>query len=60
MRAYARQPVSFVRGKGARLTRDTVIRLLPPLVCDEMQIDDIVARVARLLSLNTDIGRPHV
>ena len=32
------------------VTRDTVIRLLPPLVCDERQIDDIVARVARLLS----------
>lgn len=32
------------------VTRDTVIRLLPPLVCDEMQIDDIVARVVRLLS----------
>jgi acetylornithine/N-succinyldiaminopimelate aminotransferase len=31
------------------VTRDTVIRLLPPLICDEMQIDDIVARVARLL-----------
>lgn len=32
------------------VTRDTVIRLLPPLICDEMQIDDIVARIARLLS----------
>lgn len=32
------------------VTRDTVIRLLPPLICDEMQIDDIVARVACLLS----------
>jgi len=32
------------------VTRDTVIRLLPPLVCDEMQIDDIVVRLARLLS----------
>lgn len=31
------------------VTRDTVIRLLPPLVCDEKQIDDIVVRVARLL-----------
>lgn len=31
------------------VTRDTVIRLLPPLICDEMQIDDIVVRVARLL-----------
>ncbi len=34
------------------VTRDTVIRLLPPLICDEMQIDAIVARVARLLSLD--------
>ncbi len=32
------------------VTRDTIIRLLPPLVCDEEQIDDIVARLARLLS----------
>lgn len=32
------------------VTRDTTIRLLPPLICDEAQIDDIVARVARLLS----------
>ncbi len=34
------------------VTRDNVIRLLPPLVCDEQQIDDIVVRVARLLSLD--------
>lgn len=32
------------------VTRDTTIRLLPPLVCGEAQIDDIVVRVARLLS----------
>ncbi|UCV04612.1 aspartate aminotransferase family protein [Dechloromonas denitrificans] len=32
------------------VTRETTIRLLPPLVCSEAQIDDIVARVARLLS----------
>ncbi|MDQ7732564.1 aspartate aminotransferase family protein [Halomonas sp. SpR1] len=32
------------------VTRDTVIRLLPPLVCDEENIDDIVARVSRLLA----------
>lgn len=32
------------------LTRDTTIRLLPPLICSEAQIDDIVARVTRLLS----------
>lgn len=32
------------------VTRDTTLRLLPALICDEHQIDDIVARVARLLS----------
>lgn len=32
------------------VTRDTIIRLLPPLVCDEMQIDEIVARVTNLLT----------
>lgn len=32
------------------VTRDSVIRLLPPLICDEMQIDDIVVRLAHLLS----------
>jgi len=32
------------------VTRDTVIRLLPPLICDESQIDDMVVRIARLLS----------
>jgi acetylornithine/N-succinyldiaminopimelate aminotransferase len=37
------------------VTRDSVIRLLPPLICDEMQIDDIVVRVARLLSANHDL-----
>lgn len=31
------------------VTRDTIIRLLPAMVCTEAQIDDIVARVARLL-----------
>ena len=31
------------------VTRETTIRLLPPLICDEAQIDDIVARVTRLL-----------
>ena len=34
------------------VTRGSVIRLLPPLICDEMQIDDIVVRVARLLASN--------
>ncbi|KAF0808843.1 acetylornithine and succinylornithine aminotransferase [Alcanivorax sp. S71-1-4] len=38
------------------VTRDTVIRLLPPLICDEMQIDDIVLRVARLLSSGAMTG----
>ncbi|TBU98318.1 aspartate aminotransferase family protein [Stutzerimonas kirkiae] len=38
------------------VTRDTVIRLLPPLVCDELQIDDIVVRVARLLSASATNG----
>uniref|UniRef100_UPI0025887605 aspartate aminotransferase family protein n=1 Tax=Diaphorobacter sp. TaxID=1934310 RepID=UPI0025887605 len=32
------------------VTRGNTIRLLPPLVCDEAQIDDIVARLAHLLS----------
>lgn len=31
------------------VTRERTIRLLPPLVCDEAQVDDIVARTARLL-----------
>ena len=34
------------------VTRGSVIRLLPPLICDETQIDDIVARLVRLLSSN--------
>jgi len=38
------------------VTRDTVIRLLPPLICDETQIDDIVVRVARLLSSSVEDG----
>lgn len=32
------------------ITRGTTIRLLPPLICDEAQIDDIAERVTRLLS----------
>ena len=32
------------------VTRERTIRLLPPLVCDEAQIDEIVARLARMLS----------
>ncbi|MBS0355929.1 MAG: aspartate aminotransferase family protein [Proteobacteria bacterium] len=32
------------------VTRDKVIRLLPPLVCDEAQIDAIVGRLTRLLA----------
>lgn len=37
------------------VTRETTIRLLPPLICDERQIDEIVRRVTRLLSpISTD------
>lgn len=36
------------------VTRDTTVRLLPPLICDEAQIDDMVARLARLLSSATE------
>ena len=32
------------------VTRNSTIRLLPALICDEAQLDDIVARVAALLS----------
>lgn len=32
------------------VTRDSIIRLLPPLICDDRQIDDIVDRVSRLLT----------
>ena len=39
------------------VTRERTIRLLPPLVCDEAQIDEIVARLARLLS--GDSARHH-
>ncbi|MNF53147.1 Acetylornithine aminotransferase [compost metagenome] len=35
------------------VTRDTTIRLLPPLICDEAQVDDIVTRVTHLLSPTT-------
>lgn len=35
------------------VTRGSTIRLLPPLICSEAQINDIVARVARLLSAGT-------
>lgn len=38
------------------VTHDTVIRLLPPLICDEVKIDDIVFRLARLLSLSVMNG----
>ena len=33
------------------VTRGTTLRLLPPLICDDAQIDDIVARVIRLAGL---------
>jgi len=39
------------------VARDTVVRLLPPLICDEMQIDDIVLRVTRLLSSSVAVGK---
>ncbi|MCY1507837.1 Acetylornithine aminotransferase [compost metagenome] len=32
------------------VTRGTTVRLLPPLICDEAQIDDIVVRITRLLA----------
>lgn len=32
------------------VTRGTTVRLLPPLICSEAQIDDIASRVTRLLS----------
>lgn len=32
------------------VTRDSTIRLLPPLICSEEQIDEIARRVARLLA----------
>ncbi|MDH4555160.1 aspartate aminotransferase family protein [Pseudomonas sp. BN417] len=32
------------------VTRGTTVRLLPPLICDEAQIDDIVERITRLLA----------
>ena len=42
------------------VTRDTTIRLLPPLVCDEAQIDDIVNRVTKLLTRTSeDLNRTH-
>lgn len=31
------------------VTRERTVRLLPPLVCSESQIDEIVTRVSRLL-----------
>lgn len=37
------------------VTRDTVIRLLPPLICTDGQIEDIVLRLARLLSTGTEV-----
>jgi len=32
------------------VTRGTTLRLLPPLICEDSQIDDIAARVTRLFS----------
>ncbi len=38
------------------VTRGATIRLLPPLVCDEAQIDDIVERLGRVLKNVSEIG----
>lgn len=40
------------------VTRDTTIRLLPPLICNEVQIDEIVCRVAHLLTHGSDRELP--
>ena len=32
------------------VTRGNTVRLLPPLICDDAQIDDIASRITRLLS----------
>lgn len=40
------------------VTRDTTIRLLPPLICNEVQIDEIVRRVAHLLTHGSDRELP--
>lgn len=42
------------------VTRDTTVRLLPPLICDEAQIDDIVARLAALLKPSNPGERPCI
>ncbi len=39
------------------VTRDTIIRLLPPLICDEAQIDEIVTRLSRLLTFTATAER---
>ncbi|MGE8356600.1 MAG: aminotransferase class III-fold pyridoxal phosphate-dependent enzyme, partial [Microvirgula sp.] len=41
------------------VTRDTTLRLLPALICDEAQIDEIVARVARLLATPVARQKTH-
>jgi acetylornithine aminotransferase len=38
------------------VTRGATIRLLPPLVCDEAQIDDIVERLGRVLENMSEVG----
>ncbi|MBW7900316.1 MAG: aspartate aminotransferase family protein [Rhodocyclaceae bacterium] len=42
------------------VTRDTTVRLLPPLICDEAEIDDIVARLAALLKPSNPGERPCI
>ena len=41
------------------VTRDTTLRLLPALICDEAQIDEIVVRVARLLATPAARQKTH-
>jgi acetylornithine/succinyldiaminopimelate/putrescine aminotransferase len=59
--AYARMPVAFVRGEGARLwdadgqrlvlnaTGPATVRFLPPLTIGEAEVDEALARLRALL-----------
>jgi acetylornithine aminotransferase len=44
---------ALARGLLLNVTRDSVIRLLPPLILDEAQADEIVATVSALVQ---DLG----
>ena len=44
---------ALARGLLLNVTRDSVIRLLPPLILDEVQADEIVATVSALVQ---DLG----